>query len=165
MAMTTAGENYISGDMSGLMNQFSAFGRQIAKGRKSGYTPEEISRIRDVYRPSSQALEVLGRGALNIGQGMGRANLVPGLAGSGAYYFGNLLGGPLGGGAAVLGQQALGYVAKKAAIARTRTAAENAIRTVLAGKGAQSAIVQKRIDDLTRLLAAQGINLNISANR
>jgi hypothetical protein len=164
MALRDAGSNYISGDMSGLMNQFSAFGRRIARGKEPGYSPEARRAIQQVYRPSSQLLEAVGRTGANIGQGMGRANLVPGGAATIAGYLGSHFG-PVGTAAGVLGQQGVAMLAKRASIARTKAAAENAIRTVLAGPQGQSAVVKQRVQDLVRLLASQGINLDITANR
>jgi hypothetical protein len=164
IALRDAGTNYISGDMSGLMNQFSAFGRRIARGKETGYSPEARRAIQQVYRPSSQLLEAVGRTGANIGQGMGRANLVPGSAATIAGYLGSHFG-PVGTVAGVAAQQGVAMLAKKASIARTKLAAENAIRTVLAGPQGQSAVVKQRVQDFIRLMASQGISLDITLNR
>jgi hypothetical protein len=159
-------QNYVSGEASGLRNQFTALGRRIAKKKGAGFSAEEQRAIRTVSQGTvpQRALSTLGATGVDIAKSSGRSNLLPFGVG-GATAVGGALFGPIGAVVAPMVQQGGAIAAKQLALASTRRAAENAIRIMLAGKGAQSAATQARVRDLVRLFASQGINLDIAANR
>lgn len=168
MTARDVGQEYVSGEASGLRNQFTTLGRRITKKGGMGFSPEERQAIRQVSQGTApqRALSTLGATGANLAKSSGRANLVP-LAGTGAGAFlGNLvIPGPIGMALGAGAQQAVGMGAKALALRSTKKAAENAIRIMLAGKGAQTAATQARVNDLIRLFASQGVTLDIAGNQ
>jgi hypothetical protein len=160
-------QSYVSGEASGLRNQFTAMGRRIAKKKGAGFSPVEQQAIAGVSQGSvpQRALSTLGATGFDVLKSSGRSNLLPGAGAGGAAAIGTALFGPIGGVAAPIIQQGAALAAKQIALASTKRAAENAIRIMLAGKAAQTDAVRQRVQDIIRLMASQGINLDIAANR
>jgi predicted Zn-dependent peptidase len=159
-------QNYVSGEASGLRNQFTAMGRRIAKKKGAGFSPVEQQAIAAVSQGTipQRALSTLGTTGVDVARTSGRSNLLPFGVG-GATAAGGALFGPVGAVMAPLAQQGVAIAAKQMALASTKRAAENAIRIMLAGRGAQTDAVRQRVQDIIRLMASQGINLDISVNR
>jgi hypothetical protein len=160
-------QSYVSGEASGLRNQFTAMGRRIARKKGAGFSPVEQQAIRSVSQGTvpQRALSTLGATGFDVAKTSGRSNLLPGAGIGSAAALGTTLFGPIGGVAAPIVQQGAAIAAKQMALASTKRAAENAIRIMLAGKAAQTDAVRQRVQDIIRLMASQGINLDIAVNR
>lgn len=131
-------DTYQSGFESGLRNGFSSLLRS-KKGR--GFTPEERRAIQAIAKgtPTNNALGVLGRFGLDLGQLGNRATLLPVGAGAGLAAGVDPITG-----AAVVG---LGTIAKKAAQKGTERAAERAGAVIRSGGAAQKRVAQQRSNE------------------
>jgi hypothetical protein len=153
-----AGGGYVSGDVSGLKNQFSSLDRRIGLKKERGFTDMERQAIRSVHQGTfgQRAGQTVGATGLKLAKGTGRENWGPGLGAGGAAAVGGALFGPVGAVAAPLLQQGIASAGQGISQAATRRAAQGALGVTLAGRGAQNAALAQRqqmIDDAMKRLA------------
>lgn len=157
-----------SGMENGLRIEARKLLKKINSGKSKGYTPDEVSALKQVVQGTGAANTAKFLGKFGISEGQATSMLGVSIGAGGGGTIGTMLGGGTGGIVGALTVPAIGQIAKKTAQKLTSNSVKFADDLARSGKNAKkitraylkhTPVKDRNVSDLTDLLLQEGVDL------